>query len=218
MVRDPGFAACVTRMPHPIGRFAHRVSAVPDVVRRLHRLARDYPPFYVYVPGSELTAGSLETLRRNGFAEAYELCLLTWQGSAVAEELDIVEGSTETVDLMMRSFFSSQTDSVRRALRAVYTSATEFRCLGVQRSGKLIAAFALYEHASSLGFYNLCVEPSLRRKGIGKACVSWAKQRADAKGEPLTLQCSASLACWYGDQGFLIRDKVHVFVPEKPSL
>jgi predicted N-acetyltransferase YhbS len=60
----------------------------------------------------------------------------------------------------------------------------------------------LVEDGSSVGLFNLCVRPELRRKGLGAKLVRAVQAAASATGKPVVLQCEPDLAPWYKTLGF----------------
>jgi ribosomal protein S18 acetylase RimI-like enzyme len=200
LVRGPGYFSFCNFAAGFVGGDARQIAAV------LLEQAEACLGFYVFLMTGDEPADLHERLGDAGFQVRQTLVGM----AAVGHSGEPETGATAVTDLkerravasfMARQFFWRMPKDGRDAIAAA-TALGPHTLWAVGPVHEPEAAVMLVEQPDSVGLFNLCVRPDLRRKGLGSRVVGAVGAHAARQGKPVVLQCEAELAAWYREQGF----------------
>ncbi len=179
---------------------------LPAAVDLLRAQAQDHFGFYVFHMTGDRPAGLEPALIDGGFEPRQTLAAMASMnpGGVGVEGARLVASHDDRASVagfMAKQFFWSMPPEARRAIAAA-TAASSHTVWCVGEPGDPKAAVMLVEQPDSVGLFNLCVKPELRRNGIGAALVRSVQNAAFTQSKPVVLQCSEDLVAWYEDLGF----------------
>ena len=211
-----GFDALLGEFPHPICNFGISNFWTEPAVRNIlgiHGLAQPFNlyvlpgerPFHLFLPWDDLM-----------FQHTYSLKCMRMDPvlappAANMEEALECDGRSRIADFMSRLFFTYQSATARRGVAEATVRGENLRLFGLTQDEKLVGTVMISQTEGCLGLYNLCVEPSLRGKGIGTSIVNWVLARAATQGLSVTLQCDPKLEKWYEHLGFATYGSLEVY-------
>jgi hypothetical protein len=202
LVRGPGhFSFCNFAAGFDVAE--GDVCAVIDL---LDEQSRDCFGFYVFSMSGDAPSDFREQLRRRGYESRQGLVGMASEASPSPGVVSarVVADSEErrlVASFMARQFFWKMQKEVREAI-AASTAASSHTVWVVGPARDPEAAVMLVEQPASVGLFNLCVRPELRRKGLGAGLVRAVQAAASASGLPVVLQCEPGLETWYKGLGF----------------
>jgi ribosomal protein S18 acetylase RimI-like enzyme len=214
--REPGFCACTGPLDHPVCNFATDLALDRISAAKLAEVARTRRTFAVYsLPGDSQEQNDL-LLREFGFDVTHRLIQLQAEVSNGDAQSDLREAvATEdrrrVATFMAEQFFAKHAHRYRRGIVEATQSATPLRLFRKEIQGRVEAAVMLSEHLSTIGIYNLCVDTSLRRQGLGTEIVRDITHQALSLGLGVSLQCERNLVGWYRRIGFKDLGEVTVY-------
>lgn len=217
---EAGFDLCLGDDEFPVSNFATRLRLDPWAVGRLREIAIGRPNFHIYAMADDLPAHRAELLERQGFRIRYRLDVLVADGPVSAPLVELATAvlpaeRLRTADFMGGQFFSSHTPEFRRAMAEATANRDELGLHALFDRGRVIGGAMTSRSEAMLGLYNLCVLPSRRGTGLGRAMVAWTRALAREAGLPLTLQCAPRMTSWYEYLGFSRVDTVDVYALPK---
>lgn len=110
-------------------------------------------------------------------------------------------GRLAVAAFMTEMFFSSGHRDIKQSIVRATAASPHLLC-AVEEESHMCGAVMISQHAETVGLYNLCVEHSRRRKGIGARLVRYCQEVAEERSVPLVLQCSPLLMGFYTQFGF----------------
>lgn len=155
-------------------------------------------------------------LRKLGFQPLHALKQLIWKpmgNTSLGAPLPPLEGEEERVEVskfMVQQFFAMNEAPFRRVVVEATANAPH-QLVAIRAQDSLAGAAMLSRTPSALGLYNVCVAPSLRRRGYGDALVRAAQAEAQVAQIPLVLQCDENLVRWYAKLGFQVFGEMQSF-------
>ena len=112
---------------------------------------------------------------------------------------------------MAEQFFAKNAFRFRRGIVEATLNATPLKLFRRETQGRVEAAVMLSEHLSTIGIYNLCVDASMRRQGLGTNIVRDITHQSLSLGIGVSLQCERGLVGWYRRLGFTDLGEVTVY-------
>lgn len=214
--REPGFCACTGPLDHPVCNFATDLALERSSTARLVEVAKTRRSFAVYSLPGEAQERNDELLRSFGFDVTHRLVQLkanTSLSNAGADLCEAVaaEDRRRVAAFMAEQFFAKSAHRYRRGIVEATLNATPLKLFRRETQGRVEAAVMLSEHLSTVGIYNLCVDASLRRKGLGTKIVRDITHQALSAGLGVSLQCERNLVGWYRKIGFADLGEVTVY-------
>ncbi|MCW5937318.1 MAG: GNAT family N-acetyltransferase [Fimbriimonadaceae bacterium] len=210
LVREDGFYCVVGGTGFAFGDFAAGFDLKPPFLQEvdwLARVARGQDAFWVFCSDGDRPKDMAQRLLKSGFELRQELRQLVWQGEAPGPVPKVrpawsPERRQVLAEFATRQFFSNSSGR-RRSAMALATVNSPHELYSLDENGQVEACAMVVRTPGCLGVYNLCVEESLRRRGLGKSLVTAMKGLAAEADLPLFLQCEPSLSPWYLRQGFV---------------
>ncbi len=202
LVRGPGyFSFC-----NFAAGFDVQGNDVEGAIELLREQAEDCFGFYVFAMSGDTPADLIEILEARGFERRQQLVGMASADLPQHKEIGakVVTDPAErklVSSFMAKQFFWRMPREARDAI-AVSTAASSHTVWSVGPAAEPDAAVMLVEQERSVGLFNLCVRPELRRNGLGSDLVRGVQVAASKSGRPVVLQCEPELADWYKYLGF----------------
>lgn len=212
--REAGWVECTSKLAHAAGNFVLIKEAERETIQLLERRHRSRNPCSFYVLPGPGQPAALDLMRRTWRREGDPLLLMAnGRPSEVApvklRQAADFERRLEVTRFMTRQFFSRTSSAVRDAV-ALATARAEVELVEVgERSIEAAAMVSISE--SAVGIYNVCVEASLRGRGIAVGMMEAILRENEGRRPTVALQCEARLVDWYRKWAFDVVGEIHMF-------
>ncbi|HMS57058.1 MAG TPA: GNAT family N-acetyltransferase [Fimbriimonadaceae bacterium] len=207
-------------VPHALGNFAICSSLDRTSAFEVWRASQDASVFQVYVPAEHECEQELLLQRGFEFQQSLELMVLREPITSPSVPLSILEidshGRHSAADFMTRIFFKHQNGADReRTTKVISMASMPMYCawhpLDVKTYRTIVGAMSVNLQDDSIGIYNLCVDGTQQRRGIGASMLAKFAQCNFVNGRPIVLQCNPNLLPFYQRLGFDSVGRVVIF-------